>query len=48
MIIPTSENDSYSVHNFEEVCPEETEPAVGLSVIESHFFEGVEKLLEVF
>ena len=37
-----------AVMAFEEVCPEKTEPAVGLSVIESHFFEGVEKLLEVF
>ena len=47
MNIPTNKNDSYSAHNFEEVCPEESR-AVGLSGIESHFFEGVEKLLEVF
>jgi len=48
IFIPTNKNDRNSADNFEEVCPEETEPAVGLSIIESHFFEGVEKLLEVW
>ena len=47
IFIPTKKNDRNSADNFEEVCPEETEPAAGLSVVESHFFEGVEKLLEV-
>ena len=47
IIIPTNKNCNNSVHNFEEVCPEETDTAEGLSGIESHFFEGVEKLLEV-
>merc|ERR1719204_302716 len=48
IIIPTDKNCNNSVHNFEEVYPEETDTAEGLSGIESHFFEGVEKLLEVW
>ena len=47
IFIPINKNDRNSADNFEEVCPEESR-AVGLSGIESHFFEGVEKLLEVF
>merc|ERR1719422_2826637 len=31
LIIPTNKNCNNSVHNFEEVCPEETDTAEGLS-----------------
>merc|ERR1719495_2920303 len=34
IFIPTNKNDRNSADNFEEVCPEETEPAAGLSVVE--------------
>merc|ERR1719402_2094164 len=40
IFIPTKKNDRNSADKFEEVCQEETEPAAGLSVVESHFFEG--------